>query len=254
MHEKVDNFYTLAYGDLTPEEKLEKGHKNRMFILENLDKIEAYYDDCMKEGSIAQQEGLTESEIVKDAITHVKVEKFYELAYGDLTPEEKFKNGYTNRMFILENLDEIEAYYDDCMKEGSIAQEEGLTESEIVKDAITHVKVEKYYELAYGNLTPEEKFKNGYTRIFIIEHLDEIEAYYDEYMKEGSGAQHDKKTEQQIVQQIIDELRTKQITPQQIGQSTISASTIAKKNAEKVETGEKTLDKDKEGEEVGDGN
>ena len=136
MNEKVDKYFRLLhpeYDILEPGKQIEL-RADREFIAKHLDEIESYYEDCKDPKSGAQQEGLSESEIVKNAIVYTKVEKFYRLAYGDLTPKERFGNN--GRCFILEHLDEIEAYYEACIKEGSEAQQEGLTEQQIIKKAI----------------------------------------------------------------------------------------------------------------------
>ena len=60
-----------------------------------------------------------------------------------------FENGHKDKMFILEHIDEIEEYYQACMDQKSGAQQMGMTEAEIVQDAILHTKVEKYYKMFF---------------------------------------------------------------------------------------------------------
>ena len=110
-------------------------------------------------------------------------------------------------------------------------------------------KVDRYYDLAYG-----DNEKAGHKdRMFILHNLEEIEAYYEDCMRAGSGAQQEGLTEQQIIKEAIEKLSEK-ISVQAIGKATINTPTTAKKKVEQVEQGEKTRDNIKEGEELGNDN
>ena len=137
------------------------------------------------------------------------------------------------------------------MREGSGAQQDGLTEQEIIANVLRIVKVDKYFEILhpeYDTLTPGEKYEVIDDRAFIANHIDEIDKICKEH-----GIKHNGMTEQQILQEAIKRLREK-IPVQKIGQATINTPTAAKKEAEQVENNENTRDNIKEGKEVEDDN
>ncbi len=218
MDERVEKFYNLVYGDISPMEEEKTGATNRMFILEHVDAIEAYYNDCMRKDSGAQLQGLSEKQIVEDAIKHIKVEKYSELAYGD-------ERSAKEEMFILKHLDEIDSYYNDCMKKDSGAQIEGLSEKQIVENAIKTAKVEMYYTLAYGDEVSSDASK----RMFILDHLKELEDNV------GFNPLKLEDPDKEAVKDFLASLKNKQITPTQIGEETINAPTEDKTEAGKVE-------------------
>ena len=137
------------------------------------------------------------------------------------------------------------------MREGSGAQQDGLTEQEIIANALRIVKTDKYFEILhpeYDTLTLGEKYKVIDDRAFIANHIDEIDKICKEH-----GIEHNGMTKQPILQEAIKRLR-EEIPVQRIGQATINTPTAAKKKAEQVENNENTRDNIKEGEEVGDDN
>ena len=73
-------------------------------------------------------------------------------------------------------------------------------------------------------------------------------------MRKRSGGEYNAELQQQIIQEIVSKLKTRQITPEQIGKATTDASTPTKNEARQVETGENAQEQKREGEEVGDGN
>lgn len=253
MDEKVEKYYGLAYGarnKANPEKAFTHGHRDKMFILKNLQAIESLYEEGMRPGSGLQRMGMTEEEIMQDSIAHVKIDKYYDMAYGardKADPEKAFTNGRKDRMFIRRNLEAIDEYYNDCMDQRSGAQQMGMTEEEIVKDAITHIKVDKYYDMAYGardKSDPEKAFTNGRKdRMFILKNLEAIEAQLD-------APENAEKSPEEKIKAAIESVN-REITTREIGKATINAPTVDKMDAERVENQEITKDKSREGEELG---
>ena len=203
---KINKYFEILhpeYDTLTPGEKYEV-IDDIGFIEEHIDEIDKYYEGRMREGSLAQQNGLTEQEIIANALREVKINKYFEILhpeYDTLTPGEKYEV-IDDIGFIEEHIDEIDKYYEGCMREGSVAQQDGLTEQEIIANALRIVKTDKYFEILhpeYDTLTLGEKCKVIDDRAFIANHIDEIDKYYEDSMREGSGAQQDGLTEQEII-------------------------------------------------------
>ena len=255
MNEKIEKYFKLLhpeYDGLEPGKQTEL-MDDRAFIAEHIDEIDKYYEGRMREGSLAQQNGLTEQEIIANALREVKINKYFEILhpeYDTLTPGEKYEV-IDDIGFIEEHIDEIDKYYEGCMREGSVAQQDGLTEQEIIANALRIVKTDKYFEILhpeYDTLTLGEKYKVIDDRAFIANHIDEIDKICKEH-----GIEHNGMTKQPILQEAIKRLR-EEIPVQRIGQATINTPTAAKKKAEQVENNENTRDNIKEGEEVGDDN
>ena len=104
-------------------------------------------------------------------------------------------------------------------------------------------KADKYFEVLhpeYETLTPEEKSKLITDRDFISDHIEEIESWYEEAV--GHGA---KEGDPSIIEEAIRIIKrkTKQITPQQIGNATKDAPIKAKTEAAQVESDKGTQEK-----------
>lgn len=182
-----------------------------------------------------------------------KVEKYFELLHPDydsLTPEERFKL-MGEKSFIRENIEEIDKYYQESMQFGGESQQQGVNEKEIIEDAIKNIKVEKYFEMIhpnYDSLSPEERFKLMGEKSFIRQNIDQIDKQFQEAIRDEEVDEHI------IIKNIIEGLKAKELSTQQIGKATINVPTTAKVEAEQVENDENTKDNVKEGEEVGDDN
>ena len=189
-----------------------------------------------------------------------KIDKYFNLLhpeYETLTPGQQLEL-MDDRNFIADHIDEIDKYYEGCMREGSGAQQEGWTEQQIIANAIRRVKVNLYDKQLHPNfdeLTPQEKDKALEDRVFIADHIDEIDEIYTTYIYQAERRGKEVDT-QELIKSAIEGVRGLQTTfsAQKIGQATINTPTKAKKEAEQVEVGENTIDNIKEGEEVGDDN
>jgi glycosidase len=85
---------------------------------------------------------------------------------------------------------EIDKYYESCMKEGSEAQQKGLTDQEIIVNAVRMVKVNMYDNVLHPNfdeLTHEEQVKALDDRDFIADHIDEIDEKYHSLYESGKS-------------------------------------------------------------------
>jgi hypothetical protein len=120
-------------------------------------------------------------------------------------------------------------------------------------------KIDKYFKLLhpeYETLTPGEQLRTMRDKSFIEDHRDEIDEMYTTYVSQAERRGEEVNT-QEVIKRAIEGVQDLQTTfsAQKIGQATINAPTIAKKEAEQVENGENTRDDiKKEGEEVGDDN
>ena len=180
-----------------------------------------------------------------------RVDKYFRMLhpeYETLTPEERSKL-IGDRVFIRDHVDEIESWYEEA-----VGHVEGAEEPRIIEEAIRKAKSEMYKKMLYpdhSNLDSADRDTVIENVLFIDDHVDEIESWYEEAV--GHGAEEG---DPRIIEEAIRvaKSKTKKFTPTQIGKATINVPTEAKKDAGKVETGENTLDEKKEGEEVGDGN
>ena len=187
-----------------------------------------------------------------------KVEKYFRLLYPnyDSLSSEEIWYSAGDKNFIIENIEEIDKYYQDCMKPGSVAQHQGLSEQEIIANAVRVVKGNKYFEMLhpeYETLTPGEKIRTMDDQGFILDNIDQIDRKFQDMVLEAER-NGEELNEQKIIRNIVEGLKTKELTTQQIGKATINVPTTAKVEAEQVENDENTKDNVKEGEEVGDDN
>ena len=166
--------------------------------------------------------------------------------YETLTPEEKSKL-IRDRVFIRDHIEEIKSWYEEAVGHGA---KEG--DPRIIEEAIRMAKSKMYIKMLYpdySNLDPADRETIANNRLFINDHVEEIESWYEEAV--GHGA---KEGDPKIIEEAIRIIKskTKQITPQQIGQATTNASVTIKQAVAQVENGEQV--KGKEGEEVEENN
>ena len=113
----------------------------------------------------------------------------------------------------------------------------------------------EFYSIGYSNL--EESAKKDYDLVYNnIVTIDRL--YYEEYMKGKNETQHDGRTEQEIMQEIIATIRKSEdtiiITPQDIRLATAEVSIQGKQSVNQAEKAQDTENEKKEGEALGDGN
>ena len=153
------------------------------------------------------------------------INKYFKMLHPDfdtLTPGKQLKL-MEDRNFIVENIDEIDSYYQDCKKPGSYAYDKGLDDQEIISRAVKNKKVDRYFEMLhpdFDTLTPGEQFRLMDEKNFIIEHIDEIDVFYQNaILNNGRDEEYSGK---EILQSALDNARQEKtsITPSDIEQST----------------------------------
>ena len=169
-----------------------------------------------------------------------KANKYFEALhpeYETLTPEEKSKL-IRDRVFIRDHIEEIKSWYEEAVGHGA---KEG--DPRIIEEAIRMAKSKMYIKMLYpdySNLDPADRETIANNRLFINDHVEEIESWYEEAV--GHGA---KEGDPSIIEEAIRIIKrkTKQITPQQIGNATKYAPIKAKTEAAQVESDKGTQEK-----------
>ena len=186
-----------------------------------------------------------------------KLNGYFELLYPNLEElsdeEQYFAAG--DKHFMFQNIDAIDRKFQEMVYAKERRGEE-IDEQKIMKIVFDGIRTDRYFELLHPNLeelNDEEQYFAAGDKHFMFQNIDAIDRKFQEMVdaKERRGEEID---EHEIIQKTISELKTKKITPQQIGKATTNVPTKAKKVAKQVEITENTKDKGKEGEEVGDGN
>ena len=123
-----------------------------------------------------------------------KVDIYFQLLhpeYDTLTPGEKYKID-SDRLFIEDNLDEIETMYRKaCLN--------GKSPEEAIKGAVKLQKLRQYFDLLYPEAEQENMSEQEYAMALedkrvIRDHLDEIDKMYTKYVSqaERQGEEIDK--------------------------------------------------------------
>lgn len=186
-----------------------------------------------------------------------KIERYFGLLYPNYDALNSKEEWYAavDKNFIIENIEEIDEYYQDRMQPGSGAHKKGLSKQEIIANAVRLVKGDKYFELLhpeYETLTPGEKYRTLDDQGVILDNIDKIDREFQDIITraEREGKEFNK---HEIIKGIVESFKTKELTTQEIGKATINVPTTAKVEAKRVEE-ENTKDKERKGEEVGDDN
>lgn len=218
MNEKlVMKYFELLYPNFDNMEPHEQyiAAGDETFIRENLDEIDKYYQDCKKPGTYAQESEKSDSEIIRMAVMGRKVEKYFEMLHPEfesLNSTEQFAV-LDDKVFILDNIDEIDRYYQECQVPGTYAQKSGKSDSEIIRIAVMGRKVEKYFGILhpdFESLNPAEQFEVLDDRIFITDNIETIDAYYRACQVPDSYAQEQGFTDKEIIQLVVEEERARQ--------------------------------------------
>ena len=82
------------------------------------------------------------------------VMKYFELLYPDFDNMEPHEQHIAagDEIFIRENLDEIDKYYQECKKSGTYAQDSGKSDSEIIRLAVMEIKLKNILKCYIQNL------------------------------------------------------------------------------------------------------
>ena len=246
MNEKADKYFGALhpeYETLTPEEK-SKLIRDRVFIRDHIEEIKSWYEEAVGHGA---KEG--DPRIIEEAIRMAKSKMYIKMLYPDysnLDPADR-ETIANNRLFINDHVEEIESWYEEAVGHGA---KEG--DPSIIEEAIRMAKSKMYIKMLYpdySKLDPADRETIANNSFFIQDHVEEIESWYEEAV--GHGA---KEGDPKIIEEAIRIIKskTKQITPQQIGQATTNASVTIKQAVAQVENGEQV--KGKEGEEVEENN
>lgn len=198
-----------------------------------------------------------------------KINAFLKLLYPECDIDNLDSKQLKDKEFIEKNLkeiiDSVQWIFEDEFEMG-VKLTDPTTR---LKRAMSLVKVDMYKKMLYPDNSKstrdnkfiekhideieEEYITKGKNIKFIENHVDEIDEMYTTYVSQ-LAIKEEAINKQEIIRDIISELKTKQITPEEIAKATIKVSTTAKVEVEQVENGENTRDNVKEGEEVGDDN
>ena len=237
MNEKADKYFGALhpeYETLTPEEK-SKLIRDRVFIRDHIEEIKSWYEEAVGHGA---KEG--DPRIIEEAIRMAKSKMYIKMLYPDysklnLADRQTMAN---DSFFIQNHVKEIESWYEEAVGHGA---KEG--DPSIIEEAIRMAKSKMYIKMLYPdysklNLADRQTMAND--SFFIQNHVKEIESWYEEAV--GHGA---KEGDPSIIEEAIRIIKrkTKQITPQQIGNATKYAPIKAKTEAAQVESDKGTQEK-----------
>ena len=156
---------------------------------------------------------------------------------------------------MLEHIDEIDRKFQNRVE---IAERNGkeIDEQRIMKIIFDGVRADKYTELLHPNraeLSDEETYYAAGDRSFMLEHIDEIDRKFQDIITRAE-INGEEINEYEIIKSIVEGLKAKELTTQQIGKATMNVPTAAKVEVKQVESDEQTKDNVRKGEEVGDDN
>lgn len=161
----VMKYFELLYPDFDNMEPHEQyiAAGDEIFIRENLDEIDRYYQECKVPGTYAYDSGKSDSEIIRLAVMENKAEEYFKMLHPEfesLNPAEQFAV-LDDKMFITDNIEVIDTYYRACQAPDTYAQEQGFTDKEILQLAVEEEKARKQEELQQSN--------NGEARITLTD-------------------------------------------------------------------------------------
>lgn len=165
MGKKAEKYFEMLnpeFESLSPSEQFEV-IDDRVFIMDNIDAIDRYYQDCKVPGTYAYESGKSDSEIIRMAVMGKKAEKYFEILHPEfesLNPAEQFEV-IGDRVFIMDNIETIDAYYRACKVQDTYAQEQGFTDKEILQLAVEEEKARQQEESQQNSneqkrITPED--------------------------------------------------------------------------------------------------
>lgn len=162
--------------------------KIEKFISANFERINKTFRLAKFEQSLGiTTETKIDEEIILGAIHDIKVDKYFELAYGDSD-----KATHNDKIFISQNLDALETYYEEDKRQQGESQGKGKSEQEILLEVIKKAKAERFFEIAhpenFETLSEDEQKKWQEDKEVIFANIYEIyEKYKEQIASSGRG-------------------------------------------------------------------
>lgn len=184
---KIDKYFNLLHPEfdsLTPSEQA-RLIDEKIFISNNIEDIDKFYHASKKPTAHAYQEGFSDQKILSIAVNRKKIDNYFNLLYPDfdsLTPSEQ-AGLIDERIFIANNIDEIDEYYHNAI----FSTYEELSESrkqEILQNAVNTAKQKN------ATLTPSDIEQS--TQGVKIESFKQSTETLKDSVQETSNEKHNK--------------------------------------------------------------
>ena len=163
------------------ETSFDEKKKIEKFISANFERINRTFEQSRG----VTTKGKTDEEIILGAMHDIKVDEYFELAYGDGD-----KATGNDRIFISQNIDKLETYYEEYRRQQDESQEKGKSDQEIFLEVIKKAKAERFFEIAhpenFETLSEDEQKKWQEDKEIIFANIYEIyEKYKDQIGSSG---------------------------------------------------------------------